>query len=178
MTALNDLHYRRARVGSGQIQGFAPFFFPLDALGGWNRVYGRSGFLQYQFVVPTDRTDVVREALRALAANGITPTLAVLKRFGEASPAPLSFPLRGWTLALDIALPAPGASPVLDDIDRLVADAGGRVYLAKDSRLAPGRVREMYPRLAEWRRIRDELDPAGRLQHDLGRRLRLLEDAA
>lgn len=178
MTALNDLHYRRARVGSGDIQGFAPFFFPLDAVGGWNAVYGRSGFLQYQFVVPSERADVVHGTLQALAAAGIRPTLAVLKRLGEASPAPLSFPSPGWTLALDIALPAPGAAAVLAELDRLVAGAGGRVYLAKDSRLAHGMLREMYPRLGEWRRIRDELDPGGRMQHDLGRRLRLLEDAA
>jgi decaprenylphospho-beta-D-ribofuranose 2-oxidase len=170
---LNDVNFRRARPGTGRIEAIEPFFYPLDALGDWNRVYGRGGFLQYQFAVPLDREDVVHSALGLLYDAGLRSTLAVLKRFGPESQAPLSFPFPGWTLALDIALPAPAAARTLSSLDDLVAEAGGRVYLAKDSRLRRELVEVMNPRLPEWQAVRRELDPDGLFQHDLGRRLGL-----
>ncbi len=172
---LNEVHFRRARTGVGQIEAIEPFFYPLDALGDWNRVYGRVGFLQYQFAVPLDREDVVHEALALLHDAGLRSTLAVLKRFGAQSQAPLSFPFPGWTLALDIALPAPGAVRTLAMLDERVAEAGGRVYLAKDSRLRRELVEVMNPRLSEWQAVRRRLDPDGLFQNDLARRLGLTE---
>jgi decaprenylphospho-beta-D-ribofuranose 2-oxidase len=169
---LNALRFRRSRSSRSR-QPFGAYFFPLDALSGWNRLYGSRGFLQYQFAVPTSRVDLVRRALELLAESRITPSLSVLKRFGPSSAGLLSFPLPGWTLALDMAA-TPGIGRVLDRLDDEVAAAGGRVYLAKDGRLRPGMVEAMYPRLAEWRRHRAELDPDGVLVSDLARRTGLI----
>ena len=168
--AFNELYYRRARDERGLLQGIDPFFYPLDALRGWNRLYGRAGFLQYQFVVPFGHEATVVRIAELLRRSA--PTLAVLKRFGPES-GPLSFPVPGWTLALDLPLPSPGLGALLDRADELVVAAGGRVYLAKDGRLRPELLDAMYPRLPEWRETQARLDPDGLLQGDLARRLGL-----
>ena len=97
----------------------------------------------------------------------------MLKRFGPGDPGPLSFPAPGWTLALDLPVGPPGLDALLDELDAMVIRAGGRVYLAKDSRVSPGAFRAMYPRLDEWREVKARVDPDGVLRSDLGRRLGL-----
>jgi decaprenylphospho-beta-D-ribofuranose 2-oxidase len=144
--------------------------YPLDAVPDWPRLHGRRGLVQYQFVVPFGAEQVLEAALR-----GPRPaTLAVLKVFGAGNPALLSFPQPGWSLALDF--PAdPALAPVLDRLDTLVAAAGGRVYLVKDSRLRPDLLAAMYPHLARWRAERAVLDPEGVMASDLARRLKLID---
>ena len=146
------------------------FFFPLDGVARWNRLYGPAGFLQYQIVVPLAASGLLRHTLDEIRAGGGLPSLVVLKRMGSPTPGPLSFPFKGWTLAVDF--PAGGAQllAALDRVDARVAEAGGRVYLAKDSRLRPDALTAMYPRLDEWRSAREELDPAHRFGSDLARR--------
>jgi decaprenylphospho-beta-D-ribofuranose 2-oxidase len=170
----NELWYRKApRVSRGRLQRISTFFHPLDGVPHWNRVYGRGGFVQYQFVVGHDRADALRRIVRRISEHRCPSFLAVLKRFGEADPGWLSFPVPGWTLALDVPAGLPGLGAFLDGLDEEVAQAGGRVYLAKDSRLRPELLDAMYPRLADFRALRAELDPRGVFVSDLARRLHL-----
>ncbi len=156
------------------VERLESFFHPLDGVRSWNRLYGPRGFVQYQFVVPDDREDVVERAVGELGGSGAAPFLGVLKRFGAAGPAPLSFPRPGWTLAVDLPAGRPGRlAPVLDRLDEAVAAAGGAVYLVKDSRVRPDLLGAFYPRLAEWRSVRDGLDPHRLFASDLSRRLGL-----
>ena len=173
VAALNEAWFRRApRERRGEVQGIAPFFHPLDGLGHWSRAYGARGFVQYQYVVPLSAAGTVRRSIEALHAGGAVPSLAVLKRFGPGNRGHLSFPAPGWTLAVDVPVTA-GTGAVLRRLDELVLDAGGRVYLAKDARLAPAALRRMYPRLDEWCAVRERVDPDRVFTSDLARRLAL-----
>jgi decaprenylphospho-beta-D-ribofuranose 2-oxidase len=174
MRLFNELYFRRSpaepRTGIEPIWGY---FFPLDVVGNWNRLYGRAGMLQHQFVIPDAAEDRLIPMTEALVAAGVPVYLAVLKRLRDV-PGPLGFPLAGWTLALDIPAWVPGLADALDRLDGTVADCGGRVYFAKDARLGRDLVPRMYPRLAEWRAVRDRLDPDRIMRSDLDRRLSLV----
>ena len=169
--ALNEAWFLASRPSGGSLRPLTGFFHPLDAVRGWNLLYGPDGFVQYQFVVPPERGDVVEAAVAAITSSGVPSLLAVLKRFGPGSPGPLSFAQEGWTLALDFPLGPPKLPALLDDLDQLVAGAGGCVYLAKDARLRPELVPAMYPRLNEIEAVCRRVDPEGVLASDLSRRL-------
>ncbi len=174
MRLFNELYFRRAPSDSHR--GLEPiwgYFFPLDVIGDWNRLYGRAGMLQHQFVIPDAATARLIPMVERLVATGVPVYLAVLKRLRDGR-GPIAFPLLGWTLALDIPAGAPGLAAALDRLDDEVADCGGRVYLAKDARLRPDLVATMYPRLPEWRAVRDRLDPGAVMRSDLDRRLSLV----
>jgi decaprenylphospho-beta-D-ribofuranose 2-oxidase len=173
--AFNELRFRTAPGRErGRFEGIGSHMFPLDALNAWPRLYGRRGLVQYQLVVPTGAEHVLRRLVDRLHRGSVPCYLAVLKDFGPASGAPLSFPLRGWTLALDMPRRAAGLAALLDGFDEMVAGVGGRVYLAKDCRLRRETLAAMYPELPRWRHVRDELDPDGIWRSDLGVRTGLV----
>jgi decaprenylphospho-beta-D-ribofuranose 2-oxidase len=173
--AFNELWFRSApKLQENEAQGLGTFFHPLDGVRDWNRLYGARGFVQYQFCVPDDAATTVVDAITRLSSSGVASFLAVLKRFGPASPGPLSFPMPGWTLALDLPVGPRALPEVLDDLDRMVLDAGGRIYFAKDARLAPEKVRAMYPRLDEFLEVKNRVDPRHQMASDLARRLQLV----
>jgi decaprenylphospho-beta-D-ribofuranose 2-oxidase len=168
----DELYFRKApKLREEEIQTIGQFFHPLDAIRNWNRVYGPRGFRQYQYVMPFGAEGAVRRSFEMVSAAHAPSFVTVLKRFGASDPGPLSFPAPGWTLALDFPTGTPGLEPLLDALDRLVVDNGGRVYLAKDSRVSARMFGQMYPRLEEFRKLRGELDPSGLFASDLSRRL-------
>jgi decaprenylphospho-beta-D-ribofuranose 2-oxidase len=172
--AFNAAWFRKApKHRVAELQSIPAFFHPLDGVLEWNRIYGRGGFLQYQFVVPDTSAHVVPYALKRLRDIGAPSFLTVLKRFGAANPAPLSFPQPGWTLTADVPARIDGLANVLDELDTLVLSEGGRLYLAKDSRMSPAMMASSYPRLAEWQEQRAQLDPHHVFTSDLARRLSL-----
>lgn len=172
VAAFNEMWYRKApRHSEGHVVAASSFFHPLDMIDGWNRIYGARGFLQYQFVLPDGEEETLRKIIEELVRHRAASFLAVLKRFGPANPAPLSFPRPGWTLALDLPVTFGGLSELLDRMDEQVVNAGGRLYLAKDSRARPDLLEAMYPELPRWREVRDRMDPDHVMRSDLLRRL-------
>ena len=158
--AFNALYYRQQlRTVVEKRVPYEPFFYPLDALGDWNRLYGPHGFFQYQFVVPfADGHAAVREILDRIVHAGQASFLAVLKTFGDIpSPGLLSFPRPGVTLALDFPNRGEPTRRLFGTLDSLVRDAGGRLYPAKDACMTAADFQRFYP---EWEAFREHIDPA------------------
>jgi decaprenylphospho-beta-D-ribofuranose 2-oxidase len=167
----NAAYYAVHHTASRQLVSYEKFFYPLDFVNQWNRMYGRRGFVQYQIALPRASGGAgLRTILDRLARSGRASFLAVLKRFGDAGPGLLSFPLRGYTLALDIPA-SRGLASFLHELDRMTLDYGGRVYLAKDAVLRAEDFAAMYPELDSFRAIQKRLDPHGLLSSSLARRL-------
>jgi decaprenylphospho-beta-D-ribofuranose 2-oxidase len=169
---LNALIQRRLRSAPpfGHYEGF---FYPLDIIAHWNRGYGRRGFAQYQFVIPfADGPRRMREILGVILSSGELPFLNVLKRFGKESGGVLSFPREGYTFAIDFPIRARTVA-LLHRLDAMVLDAGGRVYLGKDSYLEAATFRAMYPAIDRWLAVKAKYDPRGVFTSDLARRVGL-----
>ena len=176
INAFNEVWFRKApRHREGEVQTIATFWHPLDMVGGWNRLYGAKGMVQYQFVVPFGQEGAIRAVLERLTEGGASSFLSVLKRFGPGNPAPLSFPREGWTLAVDLPVAIHGIAELLHGLDRIVLDAGGRHYLTKDGHTTPAAIAQGYPRLEEWKAVRRTVDPQGMWQSDQSRRLGLTD---
>lgn len=174
MRTFNALRWRATpRRERGRSLAMTPYFFPLDGLGEWNRLYGPAGLIQYQFVIPSGQEVALERCFSLMRTRRLPVYLAVFKRFGPAFGGPLSFPLQGWTLAVDLPATAPGLRTALDELDEVVAGCGGRVYLTKDARLRREVMEAMYPELDRFHAQRARVDPNGVLRSDLARRLGL-----
>ncbi|WP_233234468.1 FAD-binding oxidoreductase [Bordetella sp. LUAb4] len=160
LRTFNSLYYHRQReTDKRQIVGYDPFFYPLDKLLNWNRMYGRRGFQQYQCVVPHANAEAaIAEILRRISESGMGSFLAVLKQCGPMqSPGMMSFPLHGTSLALDFAQREPAISRLFAILDELVHEAGGRLYPAKDAHMGAAHFRAAYP---QWQQVEALRDPA------------------
>jgi decaprenylphospho-beta-D-ribofuranose 2-oxidase len=151
----NTLYYHKPLKTETRIEADA-YFFPLDSIAHWNRLYGRQGFLQYQCVIPQESALAgIRRVLSSSSAAGKGSFLSVLKKFGPANANLLSFPMQGYTLAMDFKREK-NLLPLLDELDRIVLDHGGRLYLAKDARMKAETFKRSYPQWEEFMRIRTE----------------------
>jgi decaprenylphospho-beta-D-ribofuranose 2-oxidase len=148
------------------------FFYPLDSIMAWNRIYGKKGFVQYQFVLPLEASkDGLKNILQRIDKVGMGSFLAVLKLFGEQDGL-ISFPMRGYTLALDFPV-RKGLFEFLDELDEVVVDYGGRIYLSKDARMKKEIFWKTYPQASEFQAILRRYDPENRFTSHLSQRLML-----
>jgi len=169
--AYHRLSSHRSGVG---LVPMTSFFCPLDGVENWNVIYGKRGFLEYQFAVPLrGGLEVCRRVCERLAETGNGSFLAVIKRFGSANKGHLSFPIEGYTLAVDMPYRGVEQEKLLRQLDELVAQSGGRIYLVKDTRLPSDWIPIMYPRLGEWREIVNRNDPSFRFSNHQTARLDL-----
>lgn len=168
----NSLYYRRIWGDRKKtVQGIDRFFYPLDAVGNWNRIYGKGGFLQYQFVLPQEASyQGLQEILGKISESGKGSFLSVLKLMGEENENYLSFPMKGYTLSLDFKVEE-GIFELLDKLDRIVAGYGGRIYLTKDARMKPEIFEKGYPRLEAFREVRSRYGMKGVFESQQSKRL-------
>lgn len=172
--AFNHFYFHRApKSGAERVMPYPDFLFPLDAIQDWNRIYGKRGFRQFQCVVPfaTGRA-ALQKMLEAVSAAGAASFLAVVKTLGPEGMGYLSFAKEGYTLALDFPN-RPGAADFIGKLEQIALDHGGRVYLAKDSTLDHETFAAMYPQLEDFRKVIRDIDPAGVMDSDMQRRLRI-----
>ena len=162
--------YKPTKRGLVEIQ---KFMHPLDSIPNWNIAYGREGFIQYQFVIPTEQAASLQEILFLLKTHKILSFLCVLKKFGKSSNGFLSFPIEGWTMTIDISRKHPNLSQVIALLDERIIELGGRVYLAKDSFLTRNNLETMYKKLDLWLEIKKKMDPDTLWKSDQGRRLEI-----
>jgi len=153
--AFNWLYYGKVKCSlSRQRVGIDSFFYPLDAIGDWNRIYGKKGFTQYQFILPMAASyDGLLEILETISKSGKGSFLAVLKLYGKANNNYLSFPMEGYSLALDFKIEK-GLFNLLDELDQIVVKYKGRIYLAKDVRVSKEVFEKGYPDIDKFRELR------------------------
>ncbi|MBI5430029.1 MAG: FAD-binding oxidoreductase [Nitrosomonadales bacterium] len=173
IAAFNAFYFRHeGKKRQPFLTGYDAYFYPLDSIAQWNRMYGKRGFVQYQCVVPDAMAfEGIRALLMELSGSRRASFLAVLKRLGAQGGGMLSFPMAGYTLALDIPVRDNSLFALLNRLDEIVIRYGGRVYLAKDARLSADAFRAMYPRYGEFMEIKKSVDPQNRFSSSLSRRL-------
>jgi len=173
----NEIWFRKGlKKTNYEIQSITQFFHPLDRLRNWNKLYGKNGFYQYQFVVPDESKELIKDFIQELKQKNIPNFLCVLKRLGNSNLSMLSFPMKGWTLSLDFPAKADGLLPLLNKYDELIKQSGGRIYLAKDARLSADLFSNTYHRLQEWNIIRARMDRNNLFQSDISNRLKIIQN--
>ena len=172
LMAIGEAYYLMGKPSRNDVKNLTQFYQPLDLIGEWNRGYGKAGFLQYQFVVPTDAVEPFKDIIYDIQASGHYTALNVFKLFGEGNRAPLSYPMKGWNVCVDFPI-RPGLNEFLDRLDDQVMQFGGRLYLAKESRTSAEKFHAMYPDLPNWLETRRSIDPTGVFASDMSRRLEL-----
>jgi FAD/FMN-containing dehydrogenase len=172
--AFNFLYYgKNFKREINNVVGYEPFFYPLDAILHWNRGYGNSGFVQYQFVLPLESKQGLVEILQRISAEGLGSFLAVLKVFGKQDDL-ISFPKEGYTLALDFPV-RKGLFEFLDTLDKIVLQYGGRLYLSKDARMKPEVFFEGYSNTAAFIEILKKYNPDFKINSIQARRLNITQ---
>jgi FAD/FMN-containing dehydrogenase len=160
ISLFNELYFRKQfkKIKQSTIH-YTPFFYPLDALGDWNKLYGKSGFLQYQCVMPHESArEIISEMLGLMNKKKMGSFLVVLKSFGDIqSKGLLSFPMPGMTIAMDFPMRGRETLTLLDQFDEILQEVGGRVYPAKDARMSPKHFKEWYPAFEEIERLKDPM---------------------
>jgi decaprenylphospho-beta-D-ribofuranose 2-oxidase len=174
IAAANSARWHLSAPRTGGLLPLTTALCPLDRAESWPAAFGRGGLVQYQFAVPADGEKVLFQALAYLVGRRMPPALTTLKNLGFGTAGPLSFPIHGWTLAVDLPARWLRDDSPLRTLDEMVADAGGRVYLAKDVVVNADLIPQMYPRLETWRRTQSRLDPDRRMTSALAQRLGLL----
>jgi FAD/FMN-containing dehydrogenases len=173
MRVFNNAYYLKAAHNKVQRVQLLPYFYPLDTIGGWNKLYGKAGFMQYQFVLPkAGGVANMRTILARIAQSGAGSFLAVLKQFGPANRNLLSFPIEGYTLALDFKM-SPSTIELLHSLDDMVVSMGGRVYLTKDAVMKALTFKTTYPRWQEFEAVREKYGAIGKFASNQSRRLGL-----
>jgi FAD/FMN-containing dehydrogenase len=170
----NKVYYEiQPSFTEGRLVPLDQFFFPLDTINSWNRMYGRRGFTQYQFVLPKAGSYAgLKRILQKIAETGMGSFLAVIKLFGKENRNYLSFPMEGYTVALDFKI-QPKLFPLLDELDLIVIDHGGRLYLAKDVRMRQEIFRKSYPGWEKFVSLRHRLNMKSKFNSFQSRRLGL-----
>lgn len=160
------------KLKSGLVH-YRKYMHPLDSIRGWNKIYGRKGFIQYQVQVPFEREDFLYEILSTMKKIKAASFLGVVKRFGDSEARYLSFPSKGWTIAIDIPRHNSELFSHLEELDEKLCRIGGKVYLTKDARLSYDHFTQMYPQFEKWKDIKKSIDPDNYWQSDQGKRLNL-----
>ncbi len=171
----NETWYRKApQRKEKELQSIAQFFHPLDGVKDWNKIYGPKGFVQYQFAIPDESSYLISKTLKTLKEINAPSFLTVLKRFGKNNKGYLSFPISGWTLAVDVPAGIPNLNEALVLLDNEIADKGGRIYLAKDSRQSSEMFFKTYKQFEKWHKIKKEMDPKFIFTSDLAERYKII----
>jgi hypothetical protein len=172
--AFNFLYYlKNTKKEINNIVSYEPFFYPLDAILHWNRGYGKKGFVQYQFVLPLESKDGLIKILQRISDEGLGSFLAVLKVFGHQDDL-ISFPMEGYTLALDFPV-RKGLFKFLDELDEIVLQHNGRLYLSKDARMKPEIFWRSYPRAKEFTEIIKKYNPDNKINSIQAHRLNITQ---
>ncbi|MEK9685482.1 MAG: FAD-binding oxidoreductase [Rhodospirillaceae bacterium] len=173
MKAFNTAYWQRAKHSVSQTVSLMPYFYPLDAVGEWNRLYGKKGFVQFQCVVPKlDGVANMRKLLTEISNSGEGSFLAVLKQFGAGNENLLSFPTEGYTLALDFKVSGTAIKTVRR-LEDMVVNMGGRLYLTKDAVMQESSFKATYPNWEKFEAVREQYGAVGKFSSSQSKRLGL-----